>query len=114
MYHIKNIRTTYTKCNISYIYALIYDKKPIYIGQTKTLYRRYNEHIRNFKKIKNKKLYLDFYGDCVPSIKIIKICSEYDSDYYELFYIEKCLKKGFILLNNCVKTNDLKIKYNMI
>jgi predicted GIY-YIG superfamily endonuclease len=101
-------------CEIRYIYSLNINNKPIYIGQTKDVKKRYGRHKSDFNRKVNKKIYnvLNKYIDNfdLVKIKILKVCSVYEVNIYEMKYIKYCLDRNVKLLNNCVKTNSYRIK----
>ncbi len=104
-------------CPIGYIYCLMIDKKPIYIGQTTNIKSRIKCHKQNIKN-NNKLIYrfIRWYAENNPgylfSIKILKCCPKYELDYYEKKYIKFCLNKGCKIKNDCIYSRHLK-DYNI-
>jgi len=96
-----------------YIYVL---KHPInleirYIGQTKDIKRRYNDHINTSKNINNSKYYT--HKSCwirklisdgyKPLLEVIDQCDSLDeSNYLERYYIDKLTNEGLNLTNSHV------------
>jgi len=96
-------------CKIGYIYCLLLDNKPVYIGQTTNIKRRIKEHRHNIKNIdKLIYRYIRWYSKIRPNylldIKILRCCSVDELNSYEKRYIHFCLKKGFKIKNDCIYT----------
>jgi predicted GIY-YIG superfamily endonuclease len=106
------------KCDIGYIYCLMYNNKPFYIGQTTRPKTRYNEHRYNcFIRKKDKYVYQymrsitsneKYFNDI--SLRILKIVKKSELSYYEMKYIKYCIDKKCSIYNNCVKTISYKNK----
>jgi hypothetical protein len=100
-------------CKLGYIYCLMLDNKPIYIGQTLNIRKRFKEHKCNIKD--NNKLiyrYIRWYSEIKPNytfdIKVLKCCSDKELNSYEKRYIYFCIKKGYNIKNNCIYTKIIK------
>lgn len=103
------------KCDLVYIYALILNNKPIYIGKTMDIKTRYRQHKNAFNNNSRHLLYqelrkiiLDFN---LITIKVLKITNTYESDLYEMKYIKYCINKKQDIFNNCSKTIHYKLSH---
>lgn len=108
------------KCDVGYIYALYYNGKPFYIGQTKkTISYRFSQHKNSFTK-RNKLVYrfllsitdkYSFYDNV--KIRPLKAVSVYNLDYEEMRYVKHCIDNGITIYNDCVKTNSYRVYKNL-
>lgn len=95
------------------IYALYYNDKPIYIGQTKRKpEKRYNDHkkhcFNNLHREYNKSLYkfirdelninIDEFDNLIK-VKTIKVVEFEELDHWEYEAIKFCINKGINLYN---------------
>lgn len=101
-------------CQIGYIYCLLLDGKPVYIGQTINVKNRIKAHkhsIKNADKLIYRYIrwYSKINSDYTLNIKILKCCSIKELDFYEKKYIHFCLKKGYKIKNDCVYTKIIKL-----
>jgi len=99
---------------IGYVYVLVIDNKPIYVGQSVSPKKRFNQHKSNHKRNVDKYLYNNIKDFSKVEMKILKVCPKYELDYYEMFYIKKCIDKKIPILNDCVKAQTYCVsKYKM-
>ncbi len=70
-----------------YVYVLLENNIPFYVGRTIHLKTRYYQHKYRFKT--------EFV------MEQIDCCDEHDIEFLELFYIDKYREKGYRLQNNC-------------
>lgn len=113
----------YNNCKTGFIYALYYNGKPFYIGQTKDkLENRFRKHFNDCFREKDKYVYNFikskttkdmFFNDI--KCKCIKICKLDDLDFEETKCIKYCIDRKICIYNNCVKTiRYIHSKYGII
>lgn len=106
------------KCRIGYIYSLMFNNKPFYIGQTKkSIYERIKGHYRDafinkkysdiYKYIRSISNSDNFY--LLIKIKPLIICDIYDLRHNEIKCIKYCIDRNVKIYNSCVVTNTLLI-----
>ena len=107
------------KCPVGYIYALYYNNKPFYIGQTKdNVKKRLSLHkYKAFKSKRDTNVLLFIRSICnvdnfneVISIRPLKIVTHYELKYQEAQVIKYCIDRGLKIYNSCTITNSYKYK----
>ena len=114
------------KIKINYIYFLKLDEEIIYVGRTYRPEKRYIEHFEKTYEVKYGYIPTQLYNYIKNEVKLteffnrvkLEVIYEINNDDYdtlikessklEKFYIEKCIKNGINILNNCCMTRKLK------